>query len=208
MSFRTTCVAIAVGSVLASPLLTSAQNRIASDSASTTPPTLTVDYPSDRSGVLIRSSEWISIPSEVPAKYHLKRRFAPVFTYGIAPAGAVSMYEGLHARAQIVPGRPVICICHMASLPGNPALVRLHPKNGFRELDSGKLHIGGKIAKAQEDDLIPIKVLQPESTVWLVEPQQALPTGEYALMLGTQNMSIFPITVAPASPSSAAPARQ
>jgi hypothetical protein len=182
-----------------------AQNKTAPDSALATPPTLTADYPRDRTGILICNADWISIPSDTPAKIHMKHGFAPALTYGIAPAAAVSDYEGLHARVQIEPGRPVICICHVISLPGNPALVRLHPKKNLRELDGGKLHIGAKFAEAEKSDLIPTNVSQPESTVWLVQPQQALPAGEYALMVGTQNMSIFPFTVAAASPSSVAP---
>ena len=153
----------------------------------------------------MHSSDWISIPSEMPAKSHLKHGFAPALTYGIAPAAAVSDYEGLHARLQIEQSRPVICICHVISLPGNPALVRLHPKKNFRQLDGGNLHIGAKIAEAEKTDLLPINISQPESMVWLVQPQQALPAGEYALMLGTQNPSIFPFTVAAASPPSVAP---
>ncbi len=205
MTSRLTSVAIALVIVSALPVLTAAQNQNAPDSASATPPTVTADYPRDHSGILIRNSEWISVPSEMPAKIHMKHGFAPALTYGIAPAAAVTDYGGLHARVQIEPGRPVICICHLISLPGNPALVRLHPKKNLRELDGGKLHIGAKFAEAEKSDLIPINVSQPEDTVWLVQPQQALPAGEYALMAGTQNMNVFPFTVAAASPSSVAP---
>ena len=208
MTSHTTSVAIALGIVSALPLLTAAQNTPAPESGSATPPTLTAEYPRDRTGILIRNSDWISIPSEMPAKIRMKHGFAPALTYGIAPAGAVTDYEGLHARVQIEPGRPVMCICHVISLPGNPALVRLHPKKNVRELDGGKLHIGAKFAEAEKSDLIPINVSQPESTVWLVQPQQALPAGEYALMAGTQNMSIFPFTVAAASPASVAPEKR
>jgi hypothetical protein len=200
-----TSLAIALVIVSALPLLAPAQNQTAPASASATPPTVTADYPRDRSGILIRNSDWISVPSEMPAKIHMKHGFAPALTYGIAPAAAVTDYEGLHARVQIEPGRPVICICHLISLPGNPALVRLHPKKNVRELDGGKLHIGAKFAEAEKSDLIPINVSQPEDTVWLVQPQQPLPAGEYALMAGTQNMNVFPFTVAAASPSSVAP---
>ena len=207
MTSRATCVAIALGFVSALPLLTAGQNKTPPDSTSATPPPLAADYPSDRAGILILSSDWISIPSEVPAKTHLKHGFAPAVTYGIAPAAAVSDYDGLHARVQVEPGRPVICICHLISLPGNPALVRLHQKKNFRELDGGKLHFGAKLEEAEKNDLIPTNVSQPESTVWLIQPQQALPAGEYALMLGTQNMGIFPFTVAVPSPSSVAPVK-
>jgi hypothetical protein len=205
MTPRVPSVAAVLGIVSALPLLTAAQNNTPPGPASATLPPLTADYPRDRTGILIQSSDWISVPSEMPAKVRMKHGFAPALTYGIASAAAVTDYDGPHARVKVEPGRPVICICHVMSLPGNPALVRLHPKKDFRELDSGKLHIGAKVAEAEKNDLIPTNVSQPESTVWLVQPQQALPAGEYALMVGTQNMSIFPFTVAAASPSSVAP---
>lgn len=205
MKLRATYIVIVLGIISAMPLHTAAQNKTSPDSAPATPPTVTADYPSDRAGILIQSSDWLSVPAAMPAKSHLKHGLAPTFTYGIAPAEAVSDYAGLHASVQIEPGRPVICLCHLLSLPGNPALVILHAKKDFRELDGGSLHIRGKMEEAQKTDLIAINISQPESTVWLVQPQQPLPAGEYALMLGTQNVSIFPFTVAAASPPSATP---
>jgi hypothetical protein len=203
MKPRAAYVAIVLWIVSCFPALSLAQNK--ADSASATPSTFATDYPRDQVGVFIRSSDWMPLTFENPAKTRLKHGFAPAVTYGLAPATAVSEYEGLHARAQVEPGRPVLCICHVISLPGNPALVRLHPKKNSRELDAGNLHLGAKIEEAEKNDLLPVNVSQPESTVWLVQPQQALPAGEYALMLGTQNMSIFPFSVAEAGPPPAAP---
>jgi hypothetical protein len=164
---------------------------------------VTADYPENRGGVLIQGSDWIAVSPQNPSKTHLKHALAPAFSYGIAPAGIVSEYEGIHAQTQIESGQPVICVCHFYSIPGDPALVRLHPnpKKNLRELDGGNLHIGAKLAEAEKNDLIPINVSRPENMVWLVEPQQPLPPGEYALMLGTQNITIFPFSVVAASPS-------
>jgi hypothetical protein len=182
-----------------------AQDKASQDTTPVTPPTVTADYPHDRAGVLIRNSDWIPIPSEAPAKSHIKHGLAPALTYGIAPAQVVSDYDGLHARVQIEPGRPIICLYHVMFPPGNPALVILHPKKTYRQLDGGKLRLRGKVAEAEKNDLIPINVSQPENGVWLIQPQQDLAPGEYALMLGTQNLSIFPFTVAAASPTSPTP---
>ena len=205
MKAGATYVVIALGILSALPVVTTAQNQATLDSASPTPPTVRADYPRDRAGIMVLASDWISIPSAAPAKNHVKHGLAPAFTYGIAPAEAVSDYEGLHAPVQIAPGRPVICICRVLSLPGNPALVILHPKKNVRQLDGGNLHIRGKFEEAEKTDLIPVNISQPESGVWLIQPQQELPPGEYALMLGTQNLSIFPFTVAAASPPSVPP---
>lgn len=193
MAIRMGLIAVFCGIFSAFSVLM-AQKRGA-ESAPKPASTVTADYPSNSAGILIRDSGWISMAPEIPAKTHVKHGFAPVLTYGIAPAEAVSEYSGLHAKVQIEPGRPVICICHVISVPGTPALVKLHPKKNSRQLDGGKLHIGSKIAKAETNDLVPADVSQPEGAVWLVQPRQPLPAGEYALMLGIQNINIYPFTV-------------
>jgi hypothetical protein len=190
------CMAgLILGAISVSPGLVSAQDK--TDSSSTAPANFTADYPKDRTGMLIENSGWTDVPNAHPSKTHVKRGIAASFTYGAVPAVVVAEYEGLHAQVQLAPGRPVLCICHVLSLPGAPALVRLHPKKTFRELDGGRLPVlGAKISEATKNDLIAVEVSQPENTVWLIRPREALPAGEYALMLGTQNMSIFPFTVA------------
>lgn len=178
------------------PLFTPAQNKTETNSPA--PPNLTADYPKDRAGIMIENSGWTAVPSTFPSKTRVKNSIAASLTYSAVPAGIRAEYEGLHAQVQLAPGRPVICICHLVSLPGAPALVRLHPKKNLRELDGGRLPLlGAKMSEAKQSDLIAVEVSQPENMVWLVRPLQALPEGEYALMLGTQNMSIFPFTVSP-----------
>lgn len=207
MECRAACALIALGLFSTLSVLTPAQNKTA-PGASSAPPALTADYPSDRVGILILGADWISIPSEMPTKNRLKHALAPVLTYGAVPAVFVADYEGLHAQVHIEPGRPVICVCHFISLPGNPALVRLHVKKDFRELDGGKVRIGTKIEEAEKSDLIPVAVSRPEDTVWLMQPQESLPAGEYAVLLGTQNVSIFPFTISDTGNASSAPAKQ
>ena len=63
------------------------------------------------------------------------------------------------------------------------------------------------LTEAEKADLIPINISQPETGVWLIQPQQELPAGEYALMLGTQNINIFPFSVAAPSPPSVTPGK-
>jgi len=166
------------------------------------------DYPQRQVGVLIQSqTDWSPLAGAVPSKTRTKRGIAASLSYGAVPATVISEYDGVHAQTQIAPGQPVICICHMISLPGAPVVVKLHPKKALRELDGGRMIVypvvgGSKMADANKSDLIPVDVSQPESMVWLVRPQQALPPGEYALMLGTQNLNIFPFTVAaPSAPT-------
>lgn len=165
------------------------------------------EYPKLRAGILILDSEWLSVPGTGPARSRAKHSFAPAVTYGIAPAAMVSEYAGLHSQVQVRPGQPIICVCHLISLPGEPVLVVLHPvpKKDLRELRAGNLHIGIKTEEAEKSDLIPIHMSHPEETVWLLQPDQALPPGEYALMLGTQNLAIFPFTVAAQSPTTPPP---
>lgn len=181
--------------ILASPSLTFAQNKSAeTPSANVAFPK---DYPTDQPGVFIQSLGWISLPSAVPFKTHVKHAIAAYFSYGAVPAPLVADYNGPHAAVQVSTAQPVICICHLISLPGSPIVVRLHPKKNMRELDGGNMPIlyGSKMVEAKKNDTIPVDVSQPESTVWLVRPREELSVGEYALMLGTQNINIFPFTV-------------
>lgn len=194
MASRCVCVIFCVAIFFGLCTVTPAQESAAADRSATST-TLSADYPSDRAGVLIRDSDWLSIGSEGPSKSHVKHSLAPAFTYGLAPAVIVSDYNGLHAQVHVQSRRPVICLCHFNGLPGEPVLVKLHVKKGMRELDGGKLHIGAKLAEAEKSDLITVNVSKPDETVWLIQPEEPLPPGEYALMLGTQNIVIFPFTV-------------
>jgi len=122
----------------------------------------------------------------------------------------VAEYGGEHASTQVETAQPILCLCHFTSLPGAPVLVRLHPKKGVRELDGGRMIVfpvvgNSKMADANKSDLILAEVSRPDPQVWLVRPLTPLDPGEYALMLGTQNMSIFPFTVVlpPVRPSGA-----
>jgi hypothetical protein len=161
------------------------------------------DYPSSPPGIIIEDSDWRPIDAVYPSKSHVKNGLADSVSYGAVAAKIVSDYDGDHASVQVQATQPWICICHIISLPGAPAIVVLHPKKGVRELDGGNLRIlQSKLAQAEKSDLIPTDVTQPEANVWLVRPQQPLAPGEYALMLGTQNVDIFPFTVlAPATNS-------
>lgn len=156
----------------------------------------------DRAGVFIQSGKWTALANQNPAKTRTSRGIAASLSYGIVPAKVVAEYAGEHAPTQSDAAQPILCLCHLLSLPGDPVLVKLHPKKGSRELDGGKMIVypivgGSKTAEANKSDLIPVDVAHPDPQVWLVRPQAPLPPGEYALMLGTQNLSIFPITVVP-----------
>ena len=166
------------------------------------------DYPMNRPGIFIQTPAWAEVPNETPAKTRAARGIAASFSYGIVPAKVVADYAGDHASTQAGLGQPVLCICHIVSLPGQPVIVRLHAKKDMRELDGGKMIVypvvgGAKMADANKSDLFPVDVARPDPQVWLVRPQAPLPPGEYALMLGTQNISIYPFSVAAASNNSA-----
>jgi hypothetical protein len=176
-----------------------------------TPPapdnSFTADYPSDRAGILLQSSSWEPIAGEMPLKTRAAHGIAASLSYGVVPAKIVAEYGGEHATAQAADGQPVLCICHMIAIPGDPIIVRLHPKKGARELDGGRMTVypvvgNSKMADANKTDLIPVDVSHPESIVWLVRPAVTLPPGEYALMLGTKNVYIYPFAVTP-SPAQA-----
>lgn len=160
----------------------------------------TADYPADRAGILVQTSSWEEIKDEMPTKTKAKHGIAASLSYGAVPAKLISEYEGDHAQTQLQAGQLMICICHLLSLPGDPVIVRLHPKKKSRELDSGKMIVypvvgGSKTVDASKTDLIAVDIAHPDPHVWLVRSQSPLPAGEYALMLGTQNVNIYPFTV-------------
>lgn len=207
--FRIGAAALALGLVLASPRFAFAQNKPdAADSAPTSPSSPDIDYPARRTGVLIQSADdWIALQSTAPTKVRAKGGIAQSLSYGAVRGTGVAEYAGDHAAVQVKPGRTTICFCRIASLPADPLLVKLHPQKGMRELDAGKLPIlGAKIAEASKGDLVPADFSHPDSNTWIVRSKEALPEGEYAVMLGAQNMAIFPFTVSAASNDSSNPA--
>jgi hypothetical protein len=146
----------------------------------------------------------------MPTKTRAAHGIAASLSYGVVPVKIVAEYAGEHASTQVGTAQPILCLCHFMSLPGDPVLVVLHPKKGARELDGGRMFVypvvgNSKMADAKKGDLIPADVSHPDPHVWLIRPQAPLPPGEYALMLGTQNISIYPFTVVPppAHPSGA-----
>jgi hypothetical protein len=190
--------ALALGMILISPRFGSGQTKM--DAAPADSSTSTPDYPESRAGVLIKGSDWAAMDSMMPSKTRTKGGITQSLSYGAVRGSVVADYNGEHAAVQIKPGRVVICICRMISLPADPLIVRLHPQKGMRELDGGKLAVlGAKMAEATKSDLIPADVSHPDSNTWLVRSQDALPEGEYALMIGAQNMAIFPFTISAAS---------
>jgi hypothetical protein len=157
--------------------------------------------------VLIAGSDWATIDVAMPSKSRAKGGLAQSLSYGAVRGTMVADFSGEHAAVQIKPGRLLICICRLLSITGDPIIVKLHPQKGMRELDGGKLPImGGKMAEAGKSDLIPVDVSHPDNTTWLVRSLDALPEGEYALMLGAQNMAIFPFTISAAVNDSPNPA--
>ena len=191
-----------LGVIMFTPRISLAQSAAPGSAAASN---LSADYPERDAGVLIQGPDWVPITAASPAKVRAKNGIAASFTYSAVRAVVEADYSGEHAAVQVAPGQPTICVCRFSSIPGDPLLVKLHPqKGGMRELDGGKLpFIGGKIAEASKNDMVAADISHPEGTIWLVRPQQSLPPGEYALMLGTQNVIIFPFTVSAAASGTA-----
>lgn len=165
---------------------------------------ISADYPRNRAGVLIGDKHWTEVASQTPFKTKVAHSIAAGFSYGLVPAKIVAEYQGEHSSTLTGETQPIICVCHFNSLPGSPVLVKLHAKKDARELDGGRMTVypivgGSKLADANKTDLVAADVSQPEPQVWLIRPQTPLDPGEYALMLGTQNIIIFPFTVETAS---------
>jgi hypothetical protein len=194
---------LALFSLLSSAQLAPAQDK--PGEASLTRTNFPAEYPDDGASVLVENSGWVDLPMEFPSKIRTKRGLIGSLTYQAIPATVIAEYQRQHAELQIENRRPVFSICNVPSLLGAPALVRLHPKKDSRELDGGRSPVlGAKIVEAKQSDQVPTEAVQSESACWLMRPREDLPAGEYALMLGTQNMSIFAFTIA--NPSGGNPA--
>jgi hypothetical protein len=188
-------VALILFSLLPSAQLAPAQDK--PGTASPAPSNFPAEYPNDGASVLVENSGWVDLSEEFPSNIRAKRGLLASLTYGVIPAAVIAEYQGQHAGLQIETRRPVFCICNVPSFPGGPVLVKLHLKKDLRELDGGRLPVlGAKIAEAKQSDQVPTEAVQPDKACWLMRPREALPAGEYALMLGTQNMSIFAFTIA------------
>jgi hypothetical protein len=188
-------------------LPTRAQNQLSPSAPAAQPDSnqITVDYPNNRAGILIGEKQWAEIANQMPFKTKVAHGLAASLSYGLAPAKIVAEYQGERSSTRVVESQPILCVCHFSSIPGSPVLVKLHAKKDSRELDGGRMTVypivgGSKLADANKTDLIAAEVSQPEPQVWLIRPQTPLDPGEYALMLGTQNINIFPFTVETASP--------
>jgi hypothetical protein len=193
-------IVLAGGFLLAVMTATVAFSQDQSPQSAPANASLVSDYPMDRPGIFIQDSSWREIANEMPAKMKTAHGVAASLSYGVVPAKLVEEYGGEHAATQVGSAQPILCICHILSLPGQPVIVRLHPKKGSRELDGGRMIVypvvgGNKMVDANKSDLIPVDQARPEEHVWLVRPQSPLAPGEYALMLGTQNINIYSFTV-------------
>ena len=172
---------------------------------------LTANYPTDQTGiliqnpgVLIQNPTWTSVAMQNTSKTKVTRGWAASLSYGAVPTKMIAEYRGEHSSTPVETTQPILCVCHFVALPGELALVRLRSKKGVRELDGGRMYVNpivgsSKQLDANSSDLIPTDESHPDNNVWLIRPQSPLPPGEYALMLGTQNMSVFPFTVVPSS---------
>jgi hypothetical protein len=165
------------------------------------------DEISDLSGVYVRDSDWGELVDVAPSRVRVKHGILHALTYGTVPADTVAEYDGAHAEIRVTAGRPIFCICLPQSSPTQPAVVKLHNYKDTRLFNAGRLPVlGAIVAEAKESDLVPIDVhRQPKNMGWLLQPRLDLPPGEYAVMLGTQNLDVFPFTLTDKAAKASAP---
>ncbi|HLZ12016.1 MAG TPA: hypothetical protein VKP58_05465 [Candidatus Acidoferrum sp.] len=101
---------------------------------------------------------------------------------------------------QVSAQRPWICICHLDTPVAEILLVKLRVKKDSRELNGGRMPVpGAKVAEAEQNDVIPIEEFDQQEGVRLIRPRAPLPVGEYALLVGRQNVAIFAFGVSAAN---------
>lgn len=165
-------------------------------SGATQPPAKDTSGPTGQPGLYVQDSTgWHLLAQNMQYKAKVKRGFVSGLTYGAVAAPMVVEYPGVHAAVQISMTQPQIC-AYRLMVPGTPLLVRLTPKKQKRELDSGSLRAVPLVgqtheAKASDSSLIPTKTLPSTTCVTLLQPEQPLVPGEYAVMFGAQNVAIM-----------------
>jgi hypothetical protein len=141
---------------------------------------------------LIQGPDWTTIPQSIPAKSKVRRGLAAAFSNGIVPASLAAEFPGRHAPVQASIQRPWICICHLDSPAVEILLVKLRVKKDSRELNGGRTPApGAKVGEAEQRDVIAIEEFDQQEGVRLIRPRAPLPEGEYALLVGRQNVAIF-----------------
>lgn len=106
-------------------------------------------------------------------------------------------YPGMHAAVQIHAKRPLVCLYRLSSADA-PMLVRLNEdkKKKLRVMGGGGLHVltihkATHLATANADEVVSTATLPSTDCLVLLQPQAALLPGEYAVMLGLQNLAIM-----------------
>lgn len=160
--------------------------------------------PSQPPGVYVRGADgWHALSSEIPVKTKAAHGFLSSMTDGAVAARIEAEYRGSHAAVQVESARPTVCVSHMIT-PAQPIIVRLREKKNYRELDGGKIRalpvVGStKLTEAQSSIVVPTTTNESESGITLVQPQTNLIPGEYAVMFGPTNVSIFGFEVGAAN---------
>lgn len=204
MNLKTFCSAIFFATLIAAPML--AQQAPAAAPADkpaiAAPPASEASAPSGQPGMYVQDSTgWHLLAQNMQYKAKLKHGFVSGLTYGAVAAPMVVEYQGLHAAVQINATQPKVC-AYRLMIPSAPLLVRLKPKKQTRELDSGSLRAVPLVGQTKEvqasaSSLVPTTTLPSTAEcLALVQPQAALAPGEYAVMIGTQNIAIMDFGVA------------
>jgi hypothetical protein len=183
---------------MATANLLSASPSSAQDKPQETSQDFPIACPQDQTGVLINDGQWQDLELETPQENRVKHGVIAAMTDGAVPAETISEYAGLHSATEVHLPRPVVCVRLSTALRQNPLLVRLHPdpKHDLRSLDTGRMPpVGAKILEVKNSDVITTVLARPDRQTWLLRPTQELPAGEYAIVVGRQNLTIFTFSV-------------
>jgi hypothetical protein len=160
--------------------------------------------PSGKPGIYVHGATgWHLLSQASPSKMKAKHAYLSSLTYGAVGVPMVVEYPGPHAQVQVHTAQ-AICVSHILS-PNAPMIVRLNEKKKIRELDSGTVHASltggnGKQGQAETSSIVPTSTDNSDPGVIVLRPTTSLPAGEYAVMLGAQNLAIldFGVIAAPA----------
>lgn len=141
---------------------------------------------------------WLPIDSAGPYKINASNSELSSMTDAAVPAPTQASYVGAHAQVTAPTAQPVLCAYQIDASAG-PLLVRLQSKKNVRLLDMGAVRatlIGGsRLVQSRDSPVMELNEAPRGDGCDLLEPAQPLPPGEYALMFGTENMTVYAFRV-------------
>jgi hypothetical protein len=141
---------------------------------------------------------WLKIDSAGPYKINSKHSELSSMTDEAVPAPTQAEFIGAHAQVTTNTAQPFLC-AYQVNTNSGPLLVKLQSKKNQRVLDMGTVRatlIGGsRMVDSRDSPVVQLNEAPRGDGCDLIEPSEPLKPGDYALMFGTENMTVYAFRV-------------